>query len=165
MAFDKRQLQTCKQLEQLLKVPQGVEKSHRFHSDRLKNILVRFGRFYATNYYSLVRVEWNEYQHAGDYEWQVLKRYADDEGKLLFKFELKPMDNPFVNDDIFEKQFLDCIEVNEPLEVNPALLINVLKVFKINRLTPIIVHDGTRYELSAHNDDVSIKAIVMGIRR
>lgn len=164
MAFNKRQLQTCKQLERLLKVPQGVERSWRFHSGRLKNIFVRFGRFYATNVYSLVGVEWNEYQHVGDDDWQVLKRYADDDGYLI-PFEFEPMENPFVNDDIFEKQFINRIEVNETLEVNPTLLINVLKVFKINDLTPIILHDDSRYELSAHNNDISIRAIVMGMRR
>lgn len=159
MAFDSKQLRTCKQLMKLTKPIRGLKSS----ASLVDKIFVRFGRFYVTNSYVVVSVNWKEYEHAGDEEWLILSRFMDNDGKLI-PFEFEPCEMQRAND-FFERHFLKHVDFSEYLPVNPKLLSSVLKVFEINELTPVMVQDGAKWELSAHNKDVSIKAIVMGIRR
>lgn len=160
MAFDMKQLRTCKELMKLSKIPRYIKSSY---NPMGENIYVRFGRFYVTNGYSLVCVEWDEYQHAGDDEWKVLSRFMDNNGKLI-PFEFETAEKQRAND-ILSKLFVEKVDYSNQVPVNARLLRDVLKVFEINDLTPIIVHDDSRYELSAHNKDMSIRALVMGLRR
>lgn len=160
MAFDMKQLRTCKELMKLSKIPKYMKSSY---NPMGENIYVRFGQFYVTNSFSLVCVEWDEYQHAGDDEWKVLSRFMDNGGKLI-PFEFETAEKQRAND-IFSRMFMEKVDFSEPLPVNPHLLRDVLKVFEINGLAPIMAQDDSKWELAAHNDDVSIKAIVMGIRR
>lgn len=111
----------------------------------------------------LASVEWDEYQHAGDDEWCVLSCFSDNDGKLI-EFEFEPCEKQRAND-FFEKHFIERVDYTGDLKVNPKLLASVLKIFEINDLTPIIVRDGVKWELSAHNRDVTIKAVVMGVRK
>ena len=160
MAFNMKQLRTCKELMKLSKIPRYMKSSYNPMGER---IYVRFGQFYVTNSYVIVCVEWDEYQHAGDDEWKVLSRFMDNAGKLIpFEFEASEMQRA---NDIFSRMFIKKVDYSNQLPVNAHLLRDVLKVFEINDLTPIIVQDGSRYELSAHNNEVSIKALVMGLRR
>lgn len=161
MAFDIKQLRTCKELVKLSKVPRYLITSF---NPMGEHIYVRFGRFYVTNSYSIVMVEWPEYLHVGDDEWKVLSRFADNEGKLLIPFEFETAERQRAND-IFEKMFIECVDYSEQVPINAHLLRDVLKVFEINDIPPVIAHDGTKYELAAHNKDVSIKAVIMGLRR
>ena len=160
MAFDTKQLRTCKELMKLSKTPKYMKSSM---NPMGNNICVRFGQFYVTNSFSLVCVEWDEYQHAGDDEWKVLSRFMDNDGKLI-PFEFETAEKQWAND-IFSRMFIEKVDYSNTLQVNAHLLCDVLKVFVINDLKPIIVQDGSRYELSAHDKDVSIRAIVMGLRR
>ena len=163
MAFDSKMLKTCKELVKLSKVPRYIDNMSAYNPMG-NEIYVRFGRFYVTNGFSLVMVEWNEYQHVGDDEWVTLSRFADNAGKLLIPFEFETAEKQRAND-IFEKQFIEKADFSEALPVNPHLMRDVLKVFEINDIAPVIYQDGSRYELAAHNGDVSIKAVVMGMRR
>lgn len=160
MAFDMKQLRTVKHMLKISKTPKGMASVYNCFEDK---IFVRFGRFYTSNGYSLISINWDEYEHAGDEEWLELTRFADNEGKLI-KFEFKPADVQF-NNNIFEKQFLERVEMIDTLPVNPRLLRDVLYIFQLNDIAPIMLHDGARWELSGHNRDVSIRAIVMGVRR
>lgn len=162
MAFDTKQLKTCKAL---WKIATAYDRYYT-RSDRLKGIFVRFGRFYATNAFCLVYVEWPEYQHEGDDEWMTLSPHGFlDENNHLKKFELKPMENAFKTNDVFEVAFIQNYNETDSCPVDPRLLKLVLDVFEVNGLSPIIYCDGTRYELSAHDKDISVKALVMGKRR
>lgn len=160
MTFGMAQLRTCKELLKISKAPRYMEGAYNSFEGK---IFVRFGRFYATNAFALVCVEWDDYQHAGDEEWCELSRFMDNEGKLI-KFEFEPSERQFSND-FFERQFMNRVNFADLLPVNPKLLASVLKIFEVNDLMPIMVQDGTKWQLSAHNKDVNIKAIVMGIRR
>lgn len=160
MAFDYKQLRTCKELMKLLKIPSYISRMQ--HHTLANAIFVRFGRFYVTNSYVLVCIEWNEYQHAGDEEWQKVSRFMDNDGKLV-PFEFETCERQFSND-FFERFFIDKVDYSEHLPVNAHLLRDVLNVFQINGINPIMEHDGSKWELSGHNNDVSIKAIVMGTR-
>jgi len=160
MAFDMKQLRTVKHMLKISKTPKGMPSVYNRFEDK---IFVRFGCFYTSNGYSLISVNWDEYEHAGDEEWLELTRFMDNAGKLI-KFEFKPADVQF-NNNIFEKQFLERVEMSDTLPVNARLLRDVLYIFQINDIAPIMFHDGARWELSGHNRDVSIRAIVMGVRR
>lgn len=160
MAFDMKQLRTCKELMKLSKIPRYIKSSY---NPMGENIYVRFGQFYATNGYTLVSVEWDEYHHAGDEEWETLSRFMDNAGKLV-PFEFEPCERQFSND-FFERFFIGKADYSEQLPFNAHLMRDVLNVFQINDITPIMVQDGAKWQLSGHNKDVSIKAIVMGVRK
>ena len=163
MAFDKKQLRTFKELSKLSNSPRYMKGvSYNRFSGR---ILARFGRLYVTNGYSLVMVEYPEFNDFGNDEWCEVTKYVDANGNMI-KPELKPCEHQY-SDRIMEQHFIEPADPKQvcDLPVNAHLLRDVLNVFQINGLTPIIVNDGTRYELSAHNKDVSIKAIVMGLKR
>lgn len=162
MAYDKKMLRTCKCLEKLCKPPKYINRGKSYYNERIRKVNVRFGRFYATNDYALVCVEWPEYEHAGDECWMTLHEYTDGEGNLLIPFVCKEMEQPFSDNKIFERCFIERCDYSEPLPVNPRLMRDVLEIFQVNGLSPVIVHDGARYELLAHSKDVSIKAVVMG---
>lgn len=159
MAFDTKQLKTCRELLRVTHLPcrLGITRD-RF----LDRVFVRFGRFYVTNEAVLVSVEWPEYEHAGDYCWHILKRFEDDDGKLI-PFEIEEMPHPaFSNDRIFEDHFTMKPNCGESTPIDPTLLKSVLKLFEINRISPIICHDDRKIELTGHNRDVCIRAVVMG---
>ena len=157
MAFDTKQLRTCKELVKLSKMPKWLGRYNRFEN----RIFVRFGQFYVTNEYVLARVEWDEYAHAGDDEWQELTRFMDDDGKLI-PFEFEPCEKQWSND-YFSRMFIKKLD-NEQFGIDPRLLKGVLNLFNINGINPVIVSGEGKYELSGHNKDVSIKALVMGAR-
>lgn len=163
MAFDTKQLRTCKELVKLSKVPRYLAK-HGAYAPRTHEgkIYVRYGQFYVTNNFSLVRVDWPEYQHAGDEEWVTLSRFMDNDGRLCeFEFESANI----IDTRYFAKHFIDRVDFSENPPVNAHLLRDVLNIFQINDLAPILACDSSKWELIAHNKDVSIKALVMGIRR
>ena len=164
MAFDTKQLRTCKELMKLSKAPRYIIKSAHSHARFAEGkIFVRFGRFYATNSYVLACVQWPEYEHAGDEEWMELSRFMDNDGKLV-KFEFEPCEKQCAND-FFDKYFIEKLDYSDNLPVNAHLLRDALMLFQINDIAPILYQDGTRWELSGHNKDISIKAIVMGTRK
>ena len=101
MAFDTKQLRTCKELMKLSKIPSYIMRGG--HHAIEDTIYVRFGRFYVSNAYTLVCVEWDEYQHAGDDEWQKVSQFMDNAGKLV-PFEFEPCERQFAND-YFERFF------------------------------------------------------------
>lgn len=163
MARDKKQLRTFKELVKLSNTPRYMkEVSYNRFSGR---ILARFGRLYVTNGYSIVMVEYPEFSDFGNDEWCEVTKYVDVNGNMI-KPELEPCEQQYSNT-IMEQHFIEPADPKQvcDLSVNAHLLRDVLNVFQINDLTPIIVNDGMRYELSAHNKDVSIKAVVMGLRR
>ena len=163
MAYDKKQLRTFKELVKLSNTPRYMKgvSYNRFTG----RILARFGRLYVTNGYSLIMVEYPEFSDFGQDEWCEVTKYVDVNGNMI-KPELKPCERQYSNT-IFEQLFIEPGDYKQvcDLPVNAHLLRDVLNVFQINDLTPIIANDGLRYELSAHNNDVSIKAAVIGYRR
>lgn len=161
MAFDKKRQRTFKELVKLTKTPRYMKSSY---NPLGEHVFARFGRFYATNSYVLVYVEYPEFEHIADDEWMVLERFEDENGKLLETPELAPAEKQFKKE-MFEQYFInDMCKPNENPPVDARLLMDALNIFKINGLAPNIFSDGQRYELSAHNKDVSIKALVMGLR-
>lgn len=162
MTFDKKRQRTFKELVKLTKTPRYMKSSY---NPLGEHVFARFGRFYATNAYILVRVDYPEFEHVADDEWMVLERFEDANGNLLETPELVPAEKQFKRD-MFEQFFIDdmCAPNQNP-RVDARLFMDALNVFKINGLAPNVFSDGSCYELSAHNKEVSINAVVMGLRR
>jgi len=151
-ANDKRQLRTLKWLEQVAN-KKFLELDA--YNPYKGNIYARFGRFYATNGYSVACVEFPEYANAGEDVWETVT--FDSDG-LKFGGVSRDM-----RDNVFERLFTKPHEFGLPEKVlaNPALFAQALKGFEINRLVPTVQFAGYRVMLAAHNKDVSIKVVCM----
>ena len=158
---EKKRLRTLKELQKISNNPRYMVG---FYNPNEGNIYVRFGQFYAGNCYVVVMCEWADKLHEGDEAWQILTGFEGDD------FEYEPCDRDLPND-YFKKFFFhpSCADFSWPdhnvqPKFNARLMREVLNVFQINDIAPNMVTDGAKFELSGHNDDVSIQAIVMGMR-
>lgn len=166
MAHDMKKLKTLKWLEKLsskritgLREPMNP---YRY------NVFARFGRFYATNGYILAYVEYPEHIRAGEDEWEAIAHYQDDKGYLLPEIEYyKPEICDRMRDRIFEDVFIKSIALNwdSSQAFNPALIAECMQPFKINGICPSMAMLGERLEFAGHNKDISIKALVIGVRK
>lgn len=155
MAYDKKRLQTFRELER-------VSKPFRYLMNTANpyegTIFARYGRFYSTNRYLLTCCEWREFSRYGEDEWCKITRYVDDDGFLLLFPEFEEISIP---DDVFEKFFF--LESSpETFAFNPKLMRDALKIFEINKINPIWSANGTSFMFTGHNSDVSIKVLMMG---
>lgn len=55
-------------------------------------------------------------------------------------------------------------EYDENVYFNPDYMKKLLNLFSINKLNPKVTTGNERLELKASNDDVSIRAVLMGMR-
>lgn len=168
MAFDKKRLQTFKWLERIAATRKiaGIDAAMNPYKNQ---IIYHNGRFYATNSYILVRAEWDELAcYRSSSEWQKVLAYMDIEGKLLEYPLLENMER-HPNGNLLDNMFFAPNMKNangDPREFKftPALVIEALRGFNINRLNPTITLDSTKIQFDAHNDDVSMSALVIGRR-
>lgn len=156
---EKKRLRTLKELQKISRNPWYMDDFYNLNED---NIYVRFGQFYAGNCYAVVMCEWADKQHEGDEAWMILKGFEGDE------FEYEPCDRN-LPDCYFKRFFFTPSSFSWPdhnvqPKFNARLMREVLNVFQINGIAPNMVTDGSKFEFSGHNDDVSIQAIVMGMR-
>lgn len=156
---EKKRLRTLKELQKISHNPRYMDG---FYNPNEDNIYVRFGQFYAGNCYAVVVCEWADKLHDGDEAWMVLKGFEGDE------FEYEPCDRN-LPDCYFKRFFFTPSSFSWPdhnvqPKFNARLMREVLNVFQINGIAPNMVTDGSKFEFSGHNDDVSIQAIVMGMR-
>lgn len=166
MAHDMKKLKTLKWLEKLaskritgLKDPYNP---YRF------NVFARFGRFYATNGYILACVEYPEHAHDTDVSWFAIEHYQDDKGYLLPEIEYgKPEICDMMHDRVFEDMFIKSMPLHwDSLQAfNPALVAECMQPFKINGICPSMAMSGEKLEFSGHNKDVSVKVLVIGVRK
>ena len=161
MAFDKKRLHTFQWLDNLAKCKARYADKFPRHPD----IMVYSGSLYATDGTVLAKVDYPEFYHLSDCEWsKVIRCFANDEGKLLEIPDIELMDRQYSNNRIFDDMFIkswhrfDCC-------VNPLVMKNCLKPFEINSILPNVCTDERKIELLGHNDDVSIRVLMMGVRR
>lgn len=101
-------------------------------------------------------------------EWQAIAHYQDDKGYLLPTVEYyKPEICDRMRDRVFEDMFIKSIALNwdSSQEFNPALIAECMQPFKINGICPSLAMLGERLEFAGHNNDVSIKVLVIGVRK
>lgn len=166
MAHDMKKLKTLKWLEKLSsKRITGLDEPMNPYR---QNVFARFGRFYATNGYILADVEYPEHTHDADDEWQAIAHYQDDKGYLLPTVEyFKPEICDRMRDRVFEDMFIKSIALDwdSSQAFNPALIAECMQPFKINGICPSMAMLGDRLEFAGHNKDVSIKVLMIGVRK
>ena len=149
MAYDSRQLRTLKWCE-------GIAKDSRF------DMMMYCGSIYVTDEYILAKIDYPEFYHLSEWEWSRITRYTDDEGYLLKVPETELLERQFFNNRIFDDMFHRQLHRFECV-FNPKLMRKILKPFEINCIFPTITTSETSIELSGHNSDVSIRALMMGV--
>lgn len=157
MAFDKKRLKTFDYLSTL-----HNKKYRTYYYMPFDYIYVYCGSLYATNGVVLVKVDYPEFEHLSDYEWSVIKEYKN-VGEILLETPVIEKYSRQLPNDYFDNLFFDIQDIYR-LNVQPAVLKDMLKPFEINNINPSISFDATRLMLTGHNKDVSIKALGMGCR-
>ena len=155
MAYDKKRLQTFRELERISKPFRYLKGGYNPYGGA---IYARYGRFYATNGFVMACCEWPELSYYGDDDWKEIARYLDDEGLLLQEPESESIN---LRDDTFER-FYFVQGSPETFAFNPKLMRDALKIFEINNIHPIWSANGTSFMFTGHNSDVSIKVLMMG---
>ena len=161
MAYDKKRLQTFRELERLSNPFRYLKGGYSPYDGA---IYARYGRFYATNGFVMACCEWPELSHFGDGEWQEITRYVDDDGLLLAEPESVSYFVKYyrqLDSNHFDK-FYFVKGSPETFAFNPKLMRDALKIFEINNINPIWSANGTFFMFTGHNSDVSIKVLMMG---
>lgn len=162
MAFDDKRLKMMKWLEHIAKNNVSYAKGcYRSFND----ILTIYGRMYATNGIIIAEIQYPEFEHISDDDrFMYVTRYKDDTGFLLetpelaeYPRELRPR--------IFTDMFPDRHFYDEGFAFDTKVMKDALKPFEIYKLSPNMCIDGDRCEFSAHDKEVSMRVLFMGVKR
>ena len=161
MAFDKKRLKT---FEWLQKIADGKARYCKGVYNPFHDICVFCGQFYATNGIVLMQVDYPEFEHLSDYEWSSVVAFKDDDGLLLETPEIELRGKQFKNNRFFADMFIKE-SVPFEMDINPAVMKDALKPFEINGILPTVYTNESKIEFAGHNKDVSIRTLVMGVKR
>ena len=151
MKIDKTQYRTIKELDRLSKMKMGSFNPYG------GKILRKDSMLYLVLPYLAVVVSWP----LGASDWQTVIQYSETSNK---EYELVFMDDDSGIDYNFNR-FMDLgKKYDEDISINPDHMKKLLNLFSINKLNPKIVIGNERLELKASNDDVTIRAVLMGMR-
>lgn len=165
MAFDDKRLKMMKWLEHIAKENVGYAKSvYRSFTD----ILTIYGSLYATNGIILAEIQYPEFEHISDNDFFMYvtrySEYKDGAWYLLeypelaeYERELRPR--------IFTDMFPDRNFYDEGFAFDTKVMKDALKPFEIYELNPYMCIDGYKCELAAHNKEVSMRVLLMGVKR
>ena len=162
--MDKKQLQTFKWLDSLSsRLPKGLKACHNPYHD---HIMVRYGRFYATNGYVIACAEWDDkrYLHLAALNWETVSRFMDDVGR--------PLDMPetvkhwFAHEplsDALESYFPEPKSAKQPNPIvcTPSVFTQALRGFDINGLCPSVCFTDTMALFTGHNREISLRVACM----
>ena len=152
MKIDKTQYRTIKELDRLSKMKVGGYNLYGGKIFRKDSLL------YVTLSYLVVAVEWSSLDAS---DWQTVIQYSETSNK---EYELIFMDDDSGIDYRFNR-FTDIGKKHdEDIIINPDYMKKLLNLFSINKLNPKVTIGNERLELKASNDDVTIRAVLMGMR-
>lgn len=160
--MDKKQERMYKYLQTLAStIPGYLKRRHLVNYNPYKDVYCRFGRMYATNGFMIACVEYPDMvkDRFGEYCWETIE-IRDGE------FHGTESETPD-KDDIFERFFPYPTEVDFDMEApfKSKLMIDALKPFAIYDLNVTIHQAGHYLMFSGHDKDVSIKTVLMGVRK
>lgn len=164
MAFDDKRLKTFKWLEHIAKDNVSYVKScYRPFPD----ILTIYGRLYATNGIVLAEIQYPEFEHLSDDDcFMRITRYKDDNGFLLEWPEIVEYENLHkLSPRIFTDMFPNEHFYDSGFKFDAKVMKDALKPFEIYKLSPNMCIDGDKCMFSAHDEDVSMRVVFMGLRR
>lgn len=157
MAFDMKRLRTFDWLHDLAHNKAAYSsKFPKFGG----NILVYCGSVYATNEIVLAKVDYPEFEHLSDYEWSNVVEYETYDGKLLDMPILEVREKQFSDNRIFDK-FFDEKFAYMLGSIDSRVYVDVIKPFKINKISPVVYTSENKLFLMGHNKDVSIRVAAM----
>lgn len=162
MAFDTKRAKTCKWLEELATKTRAYSKGTRYFSS-LNKVFVYCGSMYATDDIILAKVNYPEFEHLSDWEWSQVESFYDENGLLAKTPFLKPSERTFNNDKLFDEMFIRLLYGFES-KIDPRVMDYAMKPFKINGLSPNLYTCEDKIELQAHNKDISLKVVMMGVK-
>lgn len=160
MAYDTKCLKMFKWLEKLANHEAAYCKDH---VKQVTDICMFCGSLYATNEVILAKVDYDSFRKMSDYTWSRVTDYVDEKGYLLLFpriEERRAFKNDRIFDDMFLKQCNPCY-----VGFDPRVIKDALKPFEIYKLKPAIATGRDRLMFSAHDKEVSIKVLVMGMKR
>ena len=160
MAYDTKRLKMFKWLQSL------ADHDAAYCKNCFKNITdicVFCGSLYATNEIVLAKVDYPEFEHLSDWEWGYVSKYVDDDGYLLEVPEVIKHSRVFKNDRIFDDMFLNK-STSSYVNFNPKVIHDALKPFEIYCLKPSVTTGREKMQFSAHDKEVSIRVLMMGMR-
>ena len=150
MKIDKTQYRTIKELDRLSKMKMD---SYNPYGDK---ILRKDSMLYVALPYLAVVVSWP----LGASDWQTVIQYSETSNKvyeLIFSDDDKRIDYNF-------NRFMDIGKKHdEDIPINPDYMKKLLNLFSINKLNPRLTIGNQRLGLEASNDDVTIRAVLMGM--
>lgn len=160
MSYDTKRLKLFKWLEDLALGRAVYAKG----AIGLDGIHVFSGNIYASNGIILAKVNYPEFEHMSDDIWSTVEGYTDSKGYLLHtpivvEKSKQPKNNRWLDD-----MFLNSVYPEE-FPFNPRVMEDALKPFKIYGINPILAVGNGKLELLGHNREVSIKILMMGIRK
>lgn len=160
MSYDTKRLKTFKWLEDLALGHAVYAKG----ATGLDGIHVFSGNIYASNGIVLAKVNYPEFEHLSDDVWSTVEGYTDSKGYLLetpilVEKAKQPKNNRWLDD-----MFLNRIYPEEFL-FNPRVMEDALKSFKIYGINPILAVGNGKAELAGHSKEISIRVLMMGVRK
>lgn len=130
----------------------------------LDGIHVFSGNIYASNGIILAQVNYPEFEHLSDDVWSTIEGYTDSRGYLLqtpiiIEKAKQPKNNRWLSD-----MFIDHIYPEEFL-FDSRVMRDSLKPFDIYGIKPLLAIGNGKAELTGHTQEVSIRILMMGVRR
>ena len=165
MAFDDKRLRMMKWLEHIAKGNVSYAKGcYRSFTD----ILTIYGRLYATNGIVLAEIQYPEFEHISDNDcFMYVTRYSQYKDGAWYLLEYPDLAEYERNlrPRIFTDMFPDKHFYDGGFKFDTKVMRDALKPFEIYKLSPDMCIDGDKCGLAAHNEDVSMRVLFMGLRR
>lgn len=160
MAYDTKRLKTFKWLEKLANNSARYSKGS---YNSIPYILTCFGRLYATNGIVLAEVQYPEFEHISDEGFMKVEHYCNENGFLL---EFPKLSEPERNyrKDMFRDMFDHEISYDAPFKVKSNVLTDALYLFKLYDIPAYQYMLGEMCMLSGHDNDISLRVLLMGMR-
>lgn len=160
MSYDTKRLKIFKWLEDLANGRAAYSKG----AIGLKEILVYSGSIYSSNGIVLGKVNYPEFEHLSDWVWSTVEKYTDSNGYLLETPILIEKDRQPKNDRWLDDMFVGHLYPEE-FCFNPRVMRDALKPFEIYNINPLFARGNGKAELMGHNKEVSIRVLMMGVRK
>ena len=160
MSYDTKRLKMFKWLEDLALSRAVYAKG----VTGLDGIHVFSGNIYASNGIVLAKVNYPEFEDLSEDVWSTVECYADSKGYLLFEPLVVEKAKQPKNNRWLDEMFLNSVYPEE-FPFNPRVMKDALKPFEIHGINPILAVGNGKAELAGHNREVSIRVLMMGVRR
>lgn len=160
MAYDTKRFKMFKWLE---KLAGNTARYSKGAYNSIPHILTCYGRLYATNGIVLAEVSYPEFEHLSDYGFMRVERFCDSSGFLLEVPELAEPIRDY-RDRMFSDMFDGPVDAEQPFKFNSSVMVDALYPFKLYGIPAYQYLMPEKCMLSGHDEDVSLRVLMMGMR-